>query len=124
MALRLLVVAVHDVVAADDDLADGLHVARHVVHLQVDDADLAARQRPAGHGLAAEAVVVVGVRDGALVAGAGGNGAALGEAVAGHDASAGERASRRAISSGEDAAPPSMNLLQAGDIVLAQARGS
>ena len=40
-------------VAADDHLADGLHVARDVVHLQIDHADLAARERPAGHRLTA-----------------------------------------------------------------------
>src|SRR5260370_13250952 len=48
-------VTVHDVVAAHHDLADGLHVARDVFHLQVHHPDFAAGQGPAGHGAAPEA---------------------------------------------------------------------
>ncbi len=48
--LGLLEVAVHDVIAADHHLADGLHVARHIVQVQVHHAHFAAQHRPAGHG--------------------------------------------------------------------------
>src|SRR5690349_3516235 len=59
----LIVVAIHDVVAAHYDLADGFHIARHVVHLGVDYANFATGNRPAGHGLMAHAVRIVFVND-------------------------------------------------------------
>src|SRR5581483_3018024 len=45
---RVLVVAIHHEVAADDDLADGMHVPRHVDTVKIDHAHLAAREGPAG----------------------------------------------------------------------------
>src|SRR5207237_2455881 len=75
----LFVVAVHNVVAAHHDLADGMHVARHVVHLQVHYAHLAAGERPAGHGAVAQAVLLRGEPYGTLIARGGGHGAAFGQ---------------------------------------------
>src|SRR5207248_1937201 len=80
-----LEVTVHDVVTADDDLADGFHVAGHVAHFQIDHADFAARKRPTRHGHVPDAVLFVGVLNGALGPGGGRDGAGLGEAVARHD---------------------------------------
>ena len=51
VALRVAVVAVHDGVAAYDDLADLLSVGPHVGALGVDDADPDTGDRPARHGL-------------------------------------------------------------------------
>ncbi len=47
--VRIAVVAHHDRVAADDDLADLLAVGPHVVAVGVDDPHRDARDRPAGH---------------------------------------------------------------------------
>src|SRR5690349_20593956 len=48
-SLRLVKVPIHDVVAAYDDFADALHVARNVIQLEVDNPYLAAGKGPAGH---------------------------------------------------------------------------
>ena len=119
--LRLLVVAVHDVVAAHDDLAEGLHVARHVVHLQIHHAHFAAGQRPAGHGAVAQAVLLVGELHGGFVARAGGDGRGFGEAVAGHRG-AGKYGFQAGDQFGRGGRAAEMDLAQAGDVVVAEFR--
>src|SRR5215469_12798542 len=51
------IIAVHDLIAADDDFSDGRAVAGHIVHLGVDYADFRPRDRPARHGLPLDAIL-------------------------------------------------------------------
>ena len=60
-------------------------LARYVMHLAVHDAQLRALQRPAGHRLAAVAVVLAGEFNRPLVPRAGGDGGGFGKAIAGED---------------------------------------
>ena len=83
VASGLAVVAVHHVVAADDDFANGLHVAGYVVHLRIHHVHFGADQGPARSGEVVEPVGFIGVGHGALGLGASNHGGGFGETVAG-----------------------------------------
>src|SRR5690349_3542103 len=81
-SLGLVVVAVHDVVAAGYNFSNGLTVTRYVPHLRVDHADFGAQQWPARCGKMVEPVGFVGACDRAFGLSRGDHGTGLGETVA------------------------------------------
>ncbi len=81
---RLLVIAVHHVIAANNNLADTLHIARHISPLRIHHANFVADDRPARRRFVARAIFLAAIVHCVFIAGGGRDRAGLSQSVARH----------------------------------------